>query len=172
MAGRPIDNWTVGNVFAVMDHDSPDVDERKEADVCQLLQRENEGENVVRQALGKAIERVESVARKRGRHDPFVVWLMERLVQAGVMQTTVDPVDKEVGEEEEEGKLEGVVKREGRLSQSVVEFRIPPYLSREKRACQDRHYGHRDEGLLHLQLHLVFEVFRVLEVVVVEYEEK
>ena len=122
-------------------------------------------------ALGKAIKRVESVARKRCRHDPFVMRLMKCLVDSRVMEATVDPVYAEVGEEEEEGELEIVVQREGRLGGGIVKLPITAYLSCEDRASQDSHERHGEQGLFHLKGHLVLEVFRVLEGVVVEYEE-
>src|SRR2546421_11821408 len=97
---RPIDDGTIGNVFSVVNHYGPEVDEGKQAHIGQFLQRKDEWEDMVWQALGKAVQRVKGVARKRGRHYPFVVRFMKRLVDSGVMQTTVDPVDEEVGEEE------------------------------------------------------------------------
>ena len=45
------------------------------------------------------------MAGERSRHDPFVVRLVQSLVNAGVVQTTMNPVDEEVGEEEEEREL-------------------------------------------------------------------
>ena len=38
-----------------------------------------------------------------------MVWLVEGLVDQGVMETSVDEVDAEVGEEEEKWELEEVV---------------------------------------------------------------
>jgi hypothetical protein len=43
MAGGTIDDGAVGDIFAVVDHDGPDVDKGKETDICPLLQREEDG---------------------------------------------------------------------------------------------------------------------------------
>lgn len=54
------------------------------------------------------------------RHDPLVVRLVQGLVDAWVVQAAVDEIDKEVREEEEEGKLEKVVPGSWSLSGRVV----------------------------------------------------
>lgn len=105
MAGGAVDDGTVGNVLTVVDHDGPDVDEGEEGHVGEFLQGEEEGEEVVGQRLREAVERVEGVRGVGCGNDPFVVRLVEGLVQAGVVQAAVDPVDEEVGEEEEDGEL-------------------------------------------------------------------
>ena len=109
MTGRTVDNWAISHILSVMNHDGPNVDEGKQCHIRQFLQREDEGEHMVGDALSKAVEGVESMACKRCRHDPFVVWLVKRLVHSGVMQAAMDPVNEAIGEEEEEGKLEIVV---------------------------------------------------------------
>lgn len=96
---------------------------------------------------------------------------MERLVDSGMVETTVDPVDEEVGEKEEEGELDVVVQGKGCLSSSIVKSCIAPYLGGEEGAGQDSHYGHRRQSLLHLESNLVLQEFGVLEGVVIEYEE-
>ena len=96
-------------VFAVVDEDGPDVDEDEEGDVGKLGEGEQEGEHVVRQRLGVAVQRVEGVRGKGRGHDPLVVRLVDVLVDAWVVQTAVDPIDQRVGEEEEEGELQVVV---------------------------------------------------------------
>ena len=171
MACGAVYDRTVGYVFSVVDHDGPDVDEREQANIRQFLQGEYEWEDVVWYALGKAIKWVESVARKRCRHDPFVMRLMKCFVDLWVMEATVDPVYQEVGEEEEEGELEVVVQWEGCLSGGIVKLPITAYLSCEDWVGQDSHEGHGEQCLFHLKGHLVLEVFRVLKGVVIEYEE-
>lgn len=49
---------------------------------------------------------MESVRGERRGHDPLVVRLVQLLVEHRVVQGTVDPVDEEVGEADEEGELE------------------------------------------------------------------
>ena len=70
---RPIDDGTIGNVFSVVNHYGPEVDEGKQAHIGKFLQRKDEWEDMVWQALGKAVQRVKGVARKRGPHGPFKV---------------------------------------------------------------------------------------------------
>ena len=62
---------------------------------------EDEGEDVVRQRLREAVERVESVAGVRGGHNPLVVRLVQPLVADGMVLPAVNPVDAIVGEDEE-----------------------------------------------------------------------
>ena len=47
VASGAIDDGAVCDIFTVVDHDSPDVDEHEESNVGELLQREEERENVV-----------------------------------------------------------------------------------------------------------------------------
>ena len=65
--------------------------------------------------LGKTVQRVEGMRSVWRRHDPFVVWLMQRFVEPRVVQATVDQVDEEIREEDEDGELEEVVQIEGCL---------------------------------------------------------
>ena len=109
MAGGSVDDGRVGDVFAIVNHDGPDVDEHEQGDVGELLERQHEGEDVVWDGLSEAIERVEGVRGKGRRHDPLVVRLVQALVNHRVVQTAVDPVDEEVGEEQEQRELEEVV---------------------------------------------------------------
>ena len=60
-------------------------------------------------ALGETIDWMKGMARVGGGHYPFVVRFMQRLVHPGMMQASVDPIDEEVGEANEEGKLDDVV---------------------------------------------------------------
>lgn len=88
-----VDDRRVVCVLAVVDQDCPDVDKDEKGDRGKLGQREEEWENVVWKTLSIAIERVESVRGKGSGHDPLVVWLVDVLVDAGMVKSTVDPVD-------------------------------------------------------------------------------
>lgn len=105
VASSAVYDGIVAEVFAIMDENSPEVDEDEEDNTRPLLHGENEGEDVVRQALAEAVDRVKGVAREGCGHDPFVVSLVEVLVDARVMQIAVNPVNAEVGEEKEDRKL-------------------------------------------------------------------
>lgn len=76
MARSAIDDGAVGDVFAVVDHDGPEIDEHEKNDVSPLLEREDEWEDVVGDTLRPAIDGVEGVGSIGSRHDPFVVRLV------------------------------------------------------------------------------------------------
>lgn len=118
-----------------MNEDSPEVDKSEQENICQFLQRENERENVVRHTLRPAVKRVECVRGVRARHDPFVVRLVEGSIHARVMQTSVDPVDEEIGETDEEGELEDTVVWEWFFGDGVVEFGVSADFEDEEGGC-------------------------------------
>lgn len=126
VAGGAVQHGVVRHVLAVVDEDGPEVHKDEQGDVGQLLQREHEGEDVVGEALREAVERVEGVAREGSGHDPLVVRLVEVLVDAREMQPAVDPVDAEVGEEDEEWELRPVIPLPWAIFCQVVEFAVTP----------------------------------------------
>ncbi|EER40561.1 predicted protein [Histoplasma capsulatum H143] len=126
-----------------MNQDSPDVDEDKKEDIGKFLQGEEEGEIVVGDTLSVAVDGVEGVGGVRAWHNPFVVGLMQVLIDEGVVKAAVDPVDEEVGEDDEERELEVVVERKGSVFEVVVHFCIPADLEEEDGSCED---GHDWEG--------------------------
>lgn len=106
VASSAVDDWVIRVELAVVDQDRPDLDEGEEGDVCELLEGEEEGEDVVWHALRPAVKRVEGVAGEGRGQDPFVMRLVEALVDGWDVETAVNPVDAKVGEHEEEGKLQ------------------------------------------------------------------
>lgn len=164
VAGGAVDDGAVVDVLAVVDDDGPDVDQHEEQDVRVLVQREDEREDVVWQTLGPAVERMEGVRGVGSRHDPLVVWLVQALVNHGVMQAAVDPVDEEIGEHEEERELEYVVQRKRRVANSVVHVSVAADFEEEKGNGGGGHARHGLHCLSDLHAHLVLEVFRVVEV--------
>lgn len=105
MACCSIYNRRISNILAIMNHDRPYIDKDKEGHRCKLLQREEEREQMVWYALCEAVQWVKSMGCIRGWHDPFVMRLMQLLVDQRVMQATVDPVNAEVCKQEEEREL-------------------------------------------------------------------
>lgn len=101
------------------------------------------------------------MARERGRHDPFVMRFVESLVNLGVVQGSVDPVDEEIGEEDEKGELQVVVQGKWLIRRIVVEFSVATNFSEEEWRGEDGHDGESDHGLADFEGDLVFEVFRV-----------
>ena len=73
--------------------DSPEVDKDEEGNICELLERKNEWEDVVWYTLREAIHGVEGMAGVRCGHNPLVMRFVQRLVNHGMMQTPVNPVD-------------------------------------------------------------------------------
>ena len=115
MTGGTIDDGAVGHIFPIVDHDGPEIDEAKQNHVRQLLQGKDEGEDMIRHGLRPAIERVEGVRGKGTRHDPLVVWLVQRLVHERMVQAAMDPVDAKIGEGDEQRELQDTVQGEGFL---------------------------------------------------------
>src|SRR4051812_33313458 len=80
----------------------PKVHEHKHHDEQAAVQREEEGENVVWDSLGPAVNRVESM-RRVGRGEAVgVVRLVDVAVQKGEVQATMDEIDGHVGAEKEQ----------------------------------------------------------------------
>ncbi len=133
MAGGAVDDGRVGYVFAIIcvyisfygsrqrrnrgqeltNEDGPDVDQSEESNVRKLLERKEEWEYVVRNTLDPPVQWMERMACIWGWHDPFVMRLMERLVDHGMMQTPVDPIDAEICKSYEERELQIVIQIEG-----------------------------------------------------------
>ena len=63
---------------------------------------------------------MESMRRKRCRHNPLVVWLVQTLVYGRVVQATVNPVDAEIRERDEQRELNEAVELEWLLRERIV----------------------------------------------------
>lgn len=125
---------------------------------------------MIRYGLCEPIERVKCVAGVGSRHDPSVVWFVEGLVDHGVMQTPVNPVYQEVGEEDEDRELKVVVEWERSVTKPVVELGIALDLQSEESGGEKRHEWHGCVCLLDLLFDLVLEVLRVVEGGLVKHE--
>lgn len=156
---------------SLTDEDRPDIDEDEERDVRKLLQREDVWKDVIWYALRKAIQWMERMACVRGGHDPFVMRFVQSLVNQRVVQPPMDPIDEEIGEEDEEGELNDVVERERSVRGRVVKFSIAEDFAEEDGGGEDGHQWDGGEGLFDLLTDLVLEVFRVCEGCVVENED-
>lgn len=107
------------------DEHGPDIDKNEQRNVCQLLQREDKWEDMIWHTLRPAVNCMESMARIRTWHNPFVVSLVQLFVDKRVVQSAVDPVDEEICEEEEKRELQIVVQRKWRLSGCIVKLCVP-----------------------------------------------
>ena len=121
-----------GKMAALTNEDSPEIDKGEEGHICEFLEREDEWENVIWHTLREAIHGVEGVTGVRGRHYPFVMRFVQRLVDFGVMQAPVDPVDTQIREENEQWELKEVVKSGRSIGRSIVEFCVTANLKQEE----------------------------------------
>ena len=142
VAGSSVDHGAVGNIFTIVDQDGPEVDETEEENICELLEREDKREQVVRHTLRPAIKRVERMRCKGTRHDPLVVRLVQSLIDQGVVQASVNPVNAEIGERDEQRELNEAVKPERLLVECIVQFGVTTDLCDQERGSQKRHNGH------------------------------
>lgn len=76
-----------------------------------------------------------------------------------MVQTTVDPVNGEVGEKEEERELKPIVPHSGTVGRHIVHLAVAAYFGQEKGNSVDSHDRYGFESLLDLKPDLVFEVF-------------
>lgn len=104
-------------------------------------------------------------------HDPLVVRLVEVLVDLGVVEPAVDPVDAEIGEDDEEGELDDVIPHARAILSCIVHLAVSADLGDEERHGAETHDGHGAHSLGNLHGDLVLEVFRVSEGSLVEDED-
>lgn len=126
---------------------------------------------MVWQALAPTIKGMESMRRKGTGHDPLMMWLVESLVNPGVMKTPVNPVDTEISEDQEERELQYVVEWERSLIQAVVQFGVTTNLECEEWDHQSGGKRHRGQCLVYLHSDLIFEEAWVREGRLVEHED-
>jgi len=171
VAGGAIDDGAVGHILSIVNKDGPDLHEDEEAQVGELLQREEEGEDVVGGTLEEAVDGVEGDGGVGRGHDPLVVRLVQGLVDGRVVQAAVDEVDEGVGKEDEEGELQEVVPHAGPGIKGVVELGVAPDLGEEEGDGEDGHAGHAERGLADLHADLVLEELGVFEGGLIEDED-
>ena len=124
VASGTVHNGAIGNVLAIMNEDSPQIDETEQENISQFLERKDERENMVWYTLRPSIKRVESVRSIRARHDPLMMRLVQSAVNARVVQASVNPVDEEIGETDEEWELQNTVIWEWFFGDGIVEFSV------------------------------------------------
>ena len=151
--------------------DSPDIDESEQKNVRNLVQREDEREDMIGHALSKPVKRVKGMTGVWSRHDPLVVRFMQRPVYTRVVQTSMDPIDEEVGETEEEGELEEIVEPKGCLMGGVIHLGIPSHFANEEGNGEEGHDWESNGGLCDLHSDLILEVFGVGKCGMVENED-
>src|SRR5437879_6062436 len=105
MTRRSINNWIIGNILPIVDEDRPDIYRNKESDVGELVEGKDKWEDVVRNGLCKPIKGMKSMTRIRSRYDPFMVWLMQYLIDHRMMQSSMNPINPEIREKQEKREL-------------------------------------------------------------------
>lgn len=126
---------------------------------------------MVGHALCKAIQRMECVACIGGRHDPFMMRFVKRLVDLWVVQASVDPVYEEIGKDDEQGELQIVVQGEWLIGRIVIEFSVAANFAEKEGRGEDGHNGESNHGLAYFEGDLILEVFRVSKGGMVEDED-
>ena len=106
MAGGTVDNWVVGHVLTVVDHNGPEVDEGEQDQVGDLVKRQDHWVDVVGQGLEVTVDWVEGMGGEWSADQPLVVRLVQGLVDTRPVQPSVSQVDTTVGEEDESGVLD------------------------------------------------------------------
>lgn len=104
------------------------------------------------------------------RHDPFVMWLMETLVDHWVVKSAVNEVDPEIGEREEERELGNRVPGSWAIFRSIVELCIATHFGHKEERGHDGHDRHSLIGLAHLHSNLVLQELGMLEGCLIEDE--
>lgn len=95
------------------DKHGPYIDKDEQRNIGKFLQRKDKRKHMVRHTLSEPVQRMESMARIRCRHNPLVVRLMQNLVHPRMVQTSVDPIYEEVGKGDKERDLYVIVQRKG-----------------------------------------------------------
>jgi len=85
----------------IVNEDRPNVHADEKGEVEVFLNGEDVGEDVVGERLEVTVDGVESICGEGGGYDPFVVWLVDVLVDKGVMFQPVNPVNAVIGADEE-----------------------------------------------------------------------
>ena len=90
-----------GDHIRIVNKHRPNVYTDEEGQMEMLLDREEVGEDVVREGLEVTVDWVESICGEGGGNDPLVVWLVDVLVDERVVFQSVNPVDAVISEQEE-----------------------------------------------------------------------
>lgn len=171
MAGCSIDDRVVGEVLSVMDEDGPKDDKYEEHEERKLVHREYERKYVIREGLCPTIRGVEGIRSKRGRYHPLVMLLVESLVYERMVQASMNPINAEIGEEEEQGELQDVVPQSRSIGRSIIHLGVSASFGKDQGKSEERHARKRHESLLDLHSNLIFEIFGMLLLLFVEYEK-
>ena len=131
MTSRSINRRRLRHKLPVVDKDRPHIDKDEQPHIRDFLQREDEGEHMIRNRLREPIERVKRMRRERRGHDPLMMRFMQRLINRRVMQSPMNEINKKIREEEERRELREIVPRPRPLGGGVVELGVAAALGDE-----------------------------------------
>ena len=94
---------------------------------------------MIRHTLREPIKRMKGMARIRSRHDPFVMRFMQGPIDQRMVQSTMDPIDEEVREADEEWELKNVVQGERSIRRAIVKFCQTTDFAQEEGGSEDCH---------------------------------
>ena len=94
------------------DKHSPEINEYKQGHIGKLLQRKQEWIQMIRHALRETIHWMEGMTREWRWHNPLMVRLMQCLVNQRMVQSTMDPINTQIRENNEQRKLQDVIESE------------------------------------------------------------
>ena len=172
MTRSTIDDRAVGDIFPVMNEHRPDLHEREECKVSELLEGKDEREGMIRKRLHEPIDWVEGHRCIRRWHYPFVVRLVEMFVDQRMVQASVDKVDPEVSEDQEEWKLSPIIPpTPRRVREGIVELGKAPHFGQEERSREYGYPGHSIHRLLDFHANLILKKLGVFECRLVENED-
>eukprot|EP00179_Madagascaria_erythrocladioides_P005202 CAMPEP_0198310660 /NCGR_PEP_ID=MMETSP1450-20131203/2654_1 /TAXON_ID=753684 ORGANISM="Madagascaria erythrocladiodes, Strain CCMP3234" /NCGR_SAMPLE_ID=MMETSP1450 /ASSEMBLY_ACC=CAM_ASM_001115 /LENGTH=358 /DNA_ID=CAMNT_0044013503 /DNA_START=50 /DNA_END=1123 /DNA_ORIENTATION=- len=160
----------VRDVHLVVDRDRPQLHAEEEQQVQVALQREQEHEKVVRKALHEAVDGRERDGGEWRWHLPAVVLLVNERVQRRVVEDAVDPVDAEVGEEDEADDADRHVRPAAVVGHRRVELRVAAQLGEPHGQRVEAHDEQAPRGAANLLAHLVLERQLVLQQRAVEQQ--
>ena len=101
--------------------------------------------------------------REGARHDPLVMRLVQGLVDQRVVHATVNPVDAEIGEHDEQRELDEAVAPERLIRERVIEFGVTTNFRDQERRSEERQDGHGLHCLLDFHGNLVLKELRVMD---------
>jgi len=96
---------------------------------------------------------------------------MQLLVYQRVVQASVNEVNKEVGEDNEEWELEPVVPNSGAIGGEIIQLGVAKNFEQEERGGHNGNPGHSTDSLFDFHSDLVLEEFGMLKCCFIKYED-